>query len=390
MRHYSLNQLSKMKHISDYLYDEDKNFTPERLITDLGLYEGVLIDTHDMKSTYARSELVGYDDYRFWYNAEVSDDVKALHRFLLFNESIMLPCAECKKEQAFSPCISLNPQRHDIISSQDSTDLEGLTIVHSINQGNYPNNSFNPHYSACKDKIELFEESRDCNPPTTLAALYCVEGISQFFSEIRRDFVCALNKNHHVTAYYTIHKAKDVCKKQEDSEEYEKLKYCLVLEKFGQEPSMADLQMFDIEKYKNILSKESFRNFSMALGLYASGVGCGSLLYLRRIFETLIKNAQDKCSSMPKWNEEEYNKRRFNEKIEYLEALGTKIIPDELSDVKNKIYGWLSKGVHELSEQESMEIFPYLKYAIELVLDEQITQNEKEDKLNELRKKLNK
>ena len=96
MRHYSLNQLSKMKHISDYLYDEDKNFTPERLITDLGLYEGVLIDTYDMKSTYARSELVGYDDYRFWYNAEVSDDVKALHRFLLFNESIMLPCAECK------------------------------------------------------------------------------------------------------------------------------------------------------------------------------------------------------------------------------------------------------------------------------------------------------
>ena len=93
---------------------------------------------------------------------------------------------------------------------------------------------------------------------------------------------------------------------------------------------------------------------------------------------------------MPEWNEEEYNKRRFNEKIEYLEALGTKIIPDELSDVKNKIYGWLSKGVHELSEQESMEIFPYLKYAIELVLDEQITQNEKEDKLNELRKKLNK
>ncbi len=390
MRHYSLNQLSKMKHISDYLYDEDKNFTPERLITDLGLYEGVLIDTHDMKSTYVDEKEIDFEEFIQIYNAEVSNDVKALHRFLLFNESIMLPCAECKKEQAFSPCISFNPQSHDIISSQDRTDLEGLNIVQSINQGDYPGYNFTPHYSACKDEIELHEESIDCHPSTNLVALYCVEGISQFFSEIRRDFVCALNKNHHVTAYYTIHKATDVCKKQDDSEEYEKLKYCLVLEKFGQEPSMADLQMFDIEKYKNILSKESFRNFSMALGLYASGVGCGSLLYLRRIFETLIKSVQDKYSSMPEWNEEEYNKGRFNVKIEYLEALGAKIIPDELLDVKAKIYGWLSKGVHELTEQESMDLFPYLKYAIELILDEQIAQKEKKAKLNELKKMLNK
>lgn len=390
MRHYSLNQLSKMKHISDYLYDENKNFTPQRLITDLGLYEGVLIDTYNMKLTYIDTEEKYIDEYIQIYKAEVSDDVKALHKFLLFNESIMLPCAECKKEQAFSPCISFNPQRHDIISSQESTDLEGLNIVQSINQGNYPSYNFSPHYSACKDEIVLHEKSKDCNPQTTFAALYCVEGISQFFSEIRRDFVCALNKNHHVTAYYTIHKATDVCRNQDDSEEYEKLKYCLVLEKVGQEPSMADLQMFDIEKYKNILPKESFRNFSMALGLYSSGVGCGSLLYLRRIFETLIKYAQKMCSSMPEWNEEEYNKRRFNEKIEYLEALGAKIIPDELLDIKAKIYGWLSKGVHELTEQESMDLFPYLKYAIELILDEQIAQKEKEAKLNELRKKLNK
>lgn len=81
--------------------------------------------------------------------------------------------------------------------------------------------------------------------------------------------------------------------------------------------------------------------FLILLGLHASGVGCGSLLYLRRIYETLIKNAQDKCSKLPEWNEEEYNKRRFNEKIEYLESLGEKIIPDDLSDVKDKIYGWL-------------------------------------------------
>ena len=153
---------------------------------------------------------------------------------------------------------------------------------------------------------------------------------------------------------------------------------------------MADLQMFDIEKYRKVLSDDSFRDFSMALGLYASGVGCGSLLYLRRIYETLIKKAQDNCSKLPEWNAEEYSKKRFNEKLKYLESLGAKIIPDELSDVKVKIYGWLSKGVHELSEQDSKELFPALKYSIELILDEQIAQKEKEDKLKELKKKLNK
>ncbi len=404
MRHYSLNQLSKMKHISDYLYDEDKNFTPERLITDLGLYEGVLIDTEDIdceflssKSPHTMKESIIIS------KANVSKDVKALHKFLLFGENIMLPCAECRRVQVFSPEAAFNPQMLDSITTENEFGYaEEKTIIIPLDHGKYSagtstkNSMFDPFKAIyCSGKDEMSLEGnlvvKDKVIDTNQAAISCVEGISQYYCEIRYAFVCSLNKSHHVTAYYTIHKATDVCKKEDHSEEYEKLKYCLVLEKVGQEPSMADLQMFDIEKYKKILSKESFRDFSMALGLYASGVGCGSLLYLRRIFENIVKNAHDKCSTMPDWDEEEYNKiRHFNDKIEYLEALGAKIIPDELLDVKAKIYGWLSKGVHKLTEQESMELFPYLKYAIELVLDEQITQKEKEAKLNELRKKLNK
>ena len=403
MRHYSLNQLSKMKHISDYLYDEDKNFTPERLITDLGLYEGVLIDTEDIdceflssKSPHTMKESIIIS------KANVSKDVKALHKFLLFGENIMLPCAECRRVQVFSPEAAFNPQMLDTITTENELGYaEEKTIIIPLDHGKYPagtstkNNVFDPLkaiYRFGKDEMSLKEnrEVKDNKIDTKQAAISCVEGISQYYCEIRRDLVCSLDKSHHVTAYYIIYKATDVCKKQDDSEEYEKLKYCLVLEKIGQEPSMADLQMFDIEKYKKVLSSDSFRDFSMALGLHASGVGCGSLLYLRRIYETLIKNAQNKCSKLPEWNEEEYNKRRFNEKIEYLESLGEKIIPDDLLDVKDKIYGWLSKGVHELSEQDSKELFPALKYSIELILDEQIAQKEKEDKLKELKKTLNK
>lgn len=79
MRHYSLKQLSKMKHISDYLYD-DKNFTPARLITDLGLYEGVLIDTTNISWESTRS-YVPYpgQDYITINKVCVSKDVQALH-----------------------------------------------------------------------------------------------------------------------------------------------------------------------------------------------------------------------------------------------------------------------------------------------------------------------
>lgn len=409
MRRYSAEKILKMPRLSHLLYDAHDNFHPERLITDLGLYEGVLIDAEEIDCEFDKQSTpysVGGDVYVESYikltNANVSHDVEALHKFLLFTENIMLPCAECKQNQPFSPKIAFNPRQLDYLIStdKDGNDVYN-TIILPIDQEKHPKNAPSRNnvfdhldilYCSGKNEMSLFGNQKvECEDiDTSQAALSCVDGISEYFSEIRRDFVCSLNNDHHVTAYFIIHKAIDVCKEQKLSADYEKLKYCLVLEKVGQEPSMADLQMFDIEKYKKVLSSDSFRDFSMALGLHASGVGCGSLLYLRRIYETLIKNAQDKCSKLPEWNEEEYNKRRFNEKIEYLESLGEKIIPDDLSDVKDKIYGWLSKGVHELSEQASKELFPSLKYSIELILDEQIAQKEKEDKLKELKKTLNK
>lgn len=51
---------------------------------------------------------------------------------------------------------------------------------------------------------------------------------------------------------------------------------------------------------------------------------------------------------------------------------------------------FFSKGVHELSEQEAMELFPHLKLSIELILDEQISQKERNKKINTLKKTLNK
>ena len=47
----------------------------------------------------------------------------------------------------------------------------------------------------------------------------------------------------------------------------------------------------DIKKYRKILGKEKYGEFGRAVGLYTHGIGIGSYVYLRRIFENLIEEA---------------------------------------------------------------------------------------------------
>lgn len=44
------------------------------------------------------------------------------------------------------------------------------------------------------------------------------------------------------------------------------------------------------------------------------------------------------------------------------------------------MYGIVSKGVHELSEEECREMFPYTKAGIELVLDDFLAEKERKEK----------
>jgi len=44
------------------------------------------------------------------------------------------------------------------------------------------------------------------------------------------------------------------------------------------------------------------------------------------------------------------------------------------------LYTILSKGIHELTEEECLEMFPMIKIGIELILDERIAEKEREKK----------
>lgn len=146
--------------------------------------------------------------------------------------------------------------------------------------------------------------------------------------------------------------------------------------KVGQNPSIADLQFAEIgKKYDKLLERDDLQEFKKAIGLAAHGVGAGSFVYLRRIFEKLIDqtflNSKDELSI----TEEDYFKKRMDEKVELLK----KFLPSQLVALK-KVYSILSSGVHKLSEQECLTYFPALKLSIELILDQQIEKEAKETK----------
>lgn len=155
------------------------------------------------------------------------------------------------------------------------------------------------------------------------------------------------------------------------------------LQKIGQFPSIAELNLFDVKKYSKVLENKYFRELTKAIGLASHGVGVGSFVYLRRIFEFLIEESHVKLSSEQSWDEEAYKRARMNEKIEMLSTE----LPDFLVENKS-MYSILSKGIHELSENDCLKAFPIIKIGIEIILDEKIEKINKEKKLAEAKKAL--
>lgn len=153
------------------------------------------------------------------------------------------------------------------------------------------------------------------------------------------------------------------------------------IQKIGQFPSLADLNLFDVKKYASVLDKSYFREFTKAIGLAAHGVGVGSFVYLRRIFESLIELAHQEASQVASWDETTYAKARMSEKIELL----THKLPVFL--VQNRaMYGILSNGIHELTEEECLAAFPVVKIGIEIILDAQLRVQEEQKKLKDASK----
>jgi hypothetical protein len=145
------------------------------------------------------------------------------------------------------------------------------------------------------------------------------------------------------------------------------------LTKIGQYPSKADLDFGSLDPiFSKELDKDLRQELGKAIGLKAHGVG--AFVYLRRIFERLIERAHSDAKADKLWNEEKeasYQKSRMPERIQLLNGY----LPNRL--VKNSsLYGVLSKGIHELAEQECLSYFDLVQNAILMILKERHEERE--------------
>lgn len=156
-----------------------------------------------------------------------------------------------------------------------------------------------------------------------------------------------------------------------------------LLTKVGQYPTVADFHISEIKQYSKLISNEKLKEFTRAIGLAANGVGIGSFVYLRRIFEHLISEAYNKAKTDGTVTEADFQKARMDEKIDLLHSY----LPTFL--VENKtMYSILSLGIHELDEQTCLAHFDTLRVGIEIILDEKLDELRKKEKIELAKQKL--
>ncbi|WP_310474843.1 hypothetical protein [Sandarakinorhabdus sp.] len=138
------------------------------------------------------------------------------------------------------------------------------------------------------------------------------------------------------------------------------------LAKFGQMPSLEDISGSDIKKYAPLLRERYFGELKRATGLASHGIGIGSFVYLRRIFEKLI---HDHHTEMVKSGNgvDGFDALRMDEKIGALKD----VLPPAL--VRNKAtYSILSTGIHALDENTCRKYFPVVRAAIIEILEQDL------------------
>ncbi|MBD3630982.1 hypothetical protein [Cyclobacterium sp.] len=156
-----------------------------------------------------------------------------------------------------------------------------------------------------------------------------------------------------------------------------------ILMKVGQYPSIADFHIQELNKYRRVLDKTKLKEFSKSIGLAANGIGIGSYVYLRRIFETLIVDAKNMAESDGAITDDDYQKVRVEDRIKLL----AEYLPNFLVENKS-MYSILSLGIHELDEETCLAHFDSLRVGIEIILDEKLEEIRKKEKTEEAKKRL--
>jgi len=131
------------------------------------------------------------------------------------------------------------------------------------------------------------------------------------------------------------------------------------------------------------MSEEDYSELNKAIGLKSHGNGVGSFVYLRRIFERLIKyKIQEKFQGT---DVSRVTSLRTKEKIESVKEMLLEFVLNNTA-----LCSILSKGIHDLDEKFCISHFETLKSAILLILEEDYQRKRNESVKKEISNDINK
>jgi hypothetical protein len=158
------------------------------------------------------------------------------------------------------------------------------------------------------------------------------------------------------------------------------------IQKVGTYPSLRDFHKDDLKKYNKVLTDKQRMELITAIMIANNGVGIGSYVYLRRIFEGIVFEEAKNAIEDGAITEEDFNKKRMDEKIVAIKDY----LPAFLYDNHSALYGILSLGIHQLDEEECLGFYPVLYDCIILVLEDRLAQKKKEEMTRKATASLNK
>ncbi len=142
------------------------------------------------------------------------------------------------------------------------------------------------------------------------------------------------------------------------------------LKKIGQWPSFEDMAGPEGEKFKALLGSY-YSEFKKAGGLISHGMAIAAFLYLRRVFESLVERHRVSFEAST-GSISGYSQMDMKGRIKALKSTLPSRVVENAS-----VWSILSKGVHELSEEECAAYFPPVRAAIIAMLEEDFERQEK-------------
>ena len=121
------------------------------------------------------------------------------------------------------------------------------------------------------------------------------------------------------------------------------------------------------------------RELRRAIGLHAQGIGVGSYVYLRRVFERILEKAKQQAQTDAILDLSNYDGMRVPEKIKLLKDY----LPDMITS-NPAIYSIVSKGIHQLTEEDCIKYFPVLQDSILIILNQWAQKRKEQETIKKL------